>query len=330
MSKSIGTNSALVEDRAVYLAATGELQLDVRIDSETVWLTQTQIAELFDVTRQNVNLHMLNVYQEGELDRDSTCKDFLQVRQEGRRTVRRKIEHYSLDAIVSVGYRVNSRTATAFRQWATRVLKERLIGAHRQRQLEQARLEALGTLATHVLTGDEARALLRVISRFSSSWQMLRQYDENQLPLRPAIPTKRMKRLTVKQAQAAIVALKTELMKKGEASELFGLERDRDGVASILGNIEQTFAGKPLYPSVEERAAALLYFVIKNHPFTDGNKRIGSLLFLHFLDRNSCLTRPDGSQRFDNNALVAIALLVAESDPKQKDLVMRLVIAMLA
>jgi prophage maintenance system killer protein len=151
---------------------------------------------------------------------------------------------------------------------------------------------------------------------------MLRQYDEDQLPQRPATPTRRIKRLTIKQAHAAIAALKTDLMKKGEASELFGLERDRDGVASILGNIEQTFAGKSLYPSVEERAAALLYFVIKNHPFTDGNKRIGSLLFLHYLDKNR---RP----LLEQNALVALALLVAESDPKHKDVVVRLITSLM-
>jgi prophage maintenance system killer protein/predicted XRE-type DNA-binding protein len=326
---SPGTAVVTASDNAVYMAPSGELQLDVRVDSETVWLTQAQIADLFGVTRQNINLHIGNVYQEGELSRDSTCKDFLQVRQEGRRTVRRNIEHYSLDAIISVGYRVNSKTATAFRQWATRVIRERLIGAHRQRQLERGRLEALGALASHVLTEEEARALLSIIGRFASSWQMLRQYDENQLPERPAAPTKRIKRLTAKQAHAAVAALKAELVQKGEASDLFGREPS-DGLASILGNIEQTFGGKGLYPSVEERAAALLYFVIKNHPFTDGNKRIGSLLFVHFLDKNGCLSRPDGSQRFDANALVAIALLVAESDPKQKDLVMRLIMAMLS
>jgi prophage maintenance system killer protein/predicted XRE-type DNA-binding protein len=326
-----GSSAAIVPaaDNAVYMAPSGELQLDVRIDSETVWLTQAQIAELFDVQVPAINKHLANVYEEGELERRATISKMEIVRQEGRRTVRRNIEHYSLDAIISVGYRVNSKTATAFRQWATRTIRERLIGAHRQRQLEQGRLEALGALASHVLTDEEARALLNIIGRFANSWQMLRQYDENQLPERPATPTRRMKRLTLRQAHVAVVALKGRLMQRGEASDLFGLEHS-DGLASILGNIEQTFGGKALYPSVEERATALLYFVIKNHPFTDGNKRIGSLLFVHFLDKNSCLSRPDGSQRFDANALVAVALLVAESDPKQKETVMRLIMAMLS
>lgn len=324
------TDVAVRPESAIYVAEGGELQLSVRIDTDTAWLTQEEIAKLFDVDRSVVTKHIGNVYEEGELERGATRAKFALVRREGRRTVRREVEHYNLDAIISVGYRVNSRTATAFRQWATRVLRERLIGAQHQRQLEQGRLDAVRALASHVLDSEEARALLRVIDRYANSWQILRQYDENKLPDRPkGGTTKRIKRLTLKQAHAAIAALKTELMSKGEASNLFGLERS-DGVAAILGNIEQTFGGAPLYPSVEERAAALLYFVIKNHPFTDGNKRIGSLLFLHFLDKNGCLTRTDGASRFDTNALVALALLVAESDPKQKDTVMRLILAMLA
>jgi prophage maintenance system killer protein len=326
---SSGTSIVPAADNAVYMAPSGEIRLDVRIDGETVWLTQAQISELFDVRVPTINEHLTNIYAEGELERGPTFRNFRIVRQEGRRSVQRNIGHYSLDAIISVGYRVNSKTATAFRQWATRVIREKLIGAHRQRQLEQGRLEALGALASHVLTDEEARALLNIIGRFSNSWQMLRQYDENQLPESPATPTRRTKRLTLKQARMAIATLKASLLRTGEASDLFGIERS-DGLAAILGNIEQTFDGKALYPSVEERATALLYFVIKDHPFTDGNKRIGSLLFVHFLDKNGCLFRPDGSQRFDANALVAVALLVAESDPRQKDIVMRLIMAMLA
>jgi prophage maintenance system killer protein/predicted XRE-type DNA-binding protein len=316
-------------DRAVYMAASGELQIDVRIDSETVWLTQAQIAQLFEVERSVITKHIANAYDEDELDRMATSAKFALVRQEGHRTVRREVEHYSLDAIISVGYRVNSKTATAFRQWATRVIRERLVGAHRERQLERGRLDALGALAARVATNEEAHALLSIIGRFANSWQMLRQFDEDQLPARPATPTKRIKRMTLRQAHAAIAALKTELVTKGEATDLFGCEPS-GGLASILGNIEQTFDGRALYPSMEERAAALLYFAIKNHPFTDGNKRIGSLLFVHYLEKNGRLFRDDGSSRFDSNALVALALLVAESDPKQKDLVMRLILAMLS
>jgi prophage maintenance system killer protein len=318
-----GTAVALGDDSALYIDSSGALQLDVLVDSETVWLTQAQMAKLFGGSQRMMSHHINNVFSDGELDRRSNIQKMYIDRS------KKPVTLHNLDVVISVGYRIKSPVGVHFRKWATRVLRERLIDAQRKRQAEQGRLEALSSLASHVLTNDEARALLNIISRFAGSWQMLRQYDENQLPERPATPTKRIKRLTLKQAQTAIATLKSELLKKDEASSLFGLERG-DGVDSILGNIEQTFGGKSLYPSVEERAAALLYFVIKNHPFTDGNKRIGSLLFLHFLDKNGCLIKPDGSQRFESNALVALALLVAESDPKHKDMVMRLILAMLS
>lgn len=303
------------QDDAIYVAASGELQLDVRIDiaGDTIWLTQAQLAHLFGVDVRTINEHIVNIYSSGELERESTIRKFRIVRQEGRRQVQRDLNHHNLDVVISVGYRVNSKMATAFRQWATKVLKERLISAHRQRQVEQARLEALGALAANVLAEDEARALLSIIGRFSDSWLLLRQYDEGQLPTPTALTTKRLRRLTEKQARAAIEALKEDLMAKGEASDLFGREHN-GGLSSILGSIEQTFGGQPLYPSAEHRAAALLYFVIKDHPFidgnkrigSDGNKRIGSLLFVHYLDKNGLLARSDGSQRFDNNALVSL------------------------
>jgi prophage maintenance system killer protein len=314
---------ALTPDTAVYMSSAGELHLDVRVDSETVWLTQEQMAKLFGSSQRMMSYHIRNVFSDGELERQSNIQKMYIDRS------KKPVALHSLDVIISVGYRVKSQEGVAFRKWATRILRRRLLAEHRQRQLEQARIEALRELASHVLTQEEARALLGIISRFSSSWQLLHQYDENQLPDRPAKPTRRMKRLTLKQAKGAIATLKAELIRKGEASELFGSELG-DNLPGILANIEQTFDGSALYPSVEERAAALLYFVIKDHPFTDGNKRIGSLLFLHYLDKNGCLVSDDGTQRFDSNALVATALLVAESDPKQKDTVMKLVLAMLS
>jgi len=319
------TAVALRDGSAVYLTPNGELRLDVRVDkeNETVWLTQTQMAKLFGSSQRMMSYHTNSVFSDGELDRENNIQKMYIDRS------KKPVILHNLDVIISVGYRVKSPQGVHFRKWATRILRERLIRANRERQLEHARLDALSALASSVLTHEEARALLGIIGRFSDTWLMLRQYDENQLPHRPTTPTKKMKRLTPKQAHAAIGTLKAELMQKGEASDLFGLERG-DGVASILGNIEQTFGGKALYQSVEERAAALLYFMIKNHPFTDGNKRIGSLLFVHYLDKNGRLFRDDRSPRFDNNALVALALLIAESDPKQKELVMRLILAMLS
>lgn len=174
----------MLDDRAVYVTPSGEIQVDVRIDSETVWLTQQQIADLFDVSRQNVNFHVANIYREEELDPRATCKESLQVRTEGRRTVRRKIDLYSLDAILSVGYRVNSKTAASFRQWATRILRDRLIRDHRQRQAEQLQWQHLHQIASHVENREEAQALLNVIDRYAKSWRMLQQYDE--IASRPA------------------------------------------------------------------------------------------------------------------------------------------------
>jgi prophage maintenance system killer protein len=316
-------------DKALFLAQSGELQLDVRVDSETVWLTQVQLAELFGIKVPAINEHLGNIYGTGELEREATIRKFRIVRQEGRRQVERDIAHYNLDAVISVGYRVNSKTATAFRQWATRTLRERLISAHRQRQLEQVQWPSLSQIALHVENKEEARALIDVIARYANTWRMLQEYDEGHLPAQPPVPTTRIKRLTLRQARAAIAGLRDDQSRKGIASNLFGNEVG-NALEAVLGNIEQTFGGKKLYPSVEQRAAALLYFIIKDHAFSDGNKRIGSLLFVHYLDKNGCLIRSDGTRRFDDNALVATALLVAASDPKQKEVVMRLILAMLS
>jgi prophage maintenance system killer protein len=323
-NKTSHTDLALRSDSAIYMAPSGELHLDVQVDSETVWLTQAQMAKLFASSQRMMSYHIGNVFSEGELERKSNIQKMYIDRSKKPLTL------HSLDVIISVGYRVKSPNGVHFRRWVTSILRERLISAHRQRQIEQVRWQALGQIVSHVEDKDEARALLDVVGRYANSWRILREYDENRLPERPTAPTtKRIKRLTVKQARAAIASLKNDQGRSGAAGALFGIERDKS-FEGILGNIEQTFDGHALYPSVEERAAALLYFIIKDHPFSDGNKRIGSLLFLHYLDKNACLARPDGARRFDDNALVAIALLIASSDPKQKDLVVRLVLAMLS
>ncbi len=310
-------------EQAVFIVPDDGAEIDVRIASETVWLTQAQIAKLFDVTRENINIHLTGIYRDGELDQEATCKENLQVRTEGGRQVRRKTLIYDLDAIISVGYRVNSKTATAFRQWATRVLKQRLIADHRKRieaaERYLAGLKNIELLAHHADT--DAAAVLALIERYARSWRLLLQYDENRLPQPPTQPTKRMARLTLIQANKVIERFKKSLGQTGQATDLFGKVRD-DALASILGNLEQTWGGVPLYPNVETRAANLLYLVIKDHPFFDGNKRIGSLLFLHYLSKN-------GRKLLDDNALVALALLIAESDPKHKDIVVRLVISLL-
>jgi prophage maintenance system killer protein len=318
-----------VDEQAVFIVPNDGAEIDVRIASQTVWLGQAQIAKLFGVTRENINTHLANIYREGELDEKATCKENLQVRTEGGRQVRRKTLAYDLDAIISVGYRVNSKTATAFRQWATRILKQHLVRDYKNRAQEAGTLLAgvknIELLARSADAEDQsdAAAVLTLIEKYARSWQLLLEYDENKLPPAPTLPAaKKMARLTFLQASKAIDRFRKSLAERDQATALFGRDRSGDGLASILGNLEQTWGGAPVYPNVEGRAAHLLYFVIKNHPFLDGNKRIGSLLFLHYLDKNR---RP----LLDENALVALALLIAESDPRHKEIVIKLIISLM-
>jgi prophage maintenance system killer protein len=322
----------------LYEAPDGEVRLDVRLEQETVWLTQRQMATLFKTTPENVLMHLKNVYGEGELVEMGTTKDFLAVRTEGRRRVRRKLKYYNLDAIISVGYRVNSKRGVRFRQWATGVLREHIVKgytlnaqrfAERGVEIEQAIGLLTRTLTQHALVTEEGRAVLDVVQQYTRAWRLLLQYDENRLPEAPEQPVKPSAELTLSYAHSAIAHLRTSLAARGESSDLFGQERGEQ-LGGILGAIEQTFDGQPLYPTVQVRAAHLLYFIIKDHPFSDGNKRIGSLLFLEYLRRNGLLFRPRGEPRVSENAMVALALLVAESKPAQKDLMIRLILNLLS
>jgi prophage maintenance system killer protein len=322
----------------LYEAPDGEVRLDVRLERETVWLTQLQMATLFGTTPENVLMHLKNVYAEKELVERSTTKDFLAVRTEGKRRVRRKLKHYNLDAIISVGYRVSSKHGTQFRIWATRTLKDHVLRGYtlNEKRLREKGLgeieQAVGlltrTLTQHALVTDEGRAVLEVVQQYTRAWRLLLEYDEGRLTEKPAHPLKPTADLSLEAAREAIGRLRESLAARGEASDLFGQERS-DQLHGIVGAIEQTFGGEPLYPTVQARAAHLLYFVIKDHPFADGNKRIGTLLFLEYLRRNRMLTRPDGRPRLADNAMVALALLVAASEPAQKDLMIRLILNLL-
>jgi prophage maintenance system killer protein len=322
----------------VFIAADGRLQLDVRLDAETVWLSQRQMADLLDTTSRNIDFHLRNVYSEGELGERATTKDYLVVQTEGRRRVRRIVRHFNLDAILSVGYRVNSRRGTQFRIWATRTLREHLI---RGFTLNERRLAERGlgemqsavsllarTLTGQALVSDEGRAVLDVVQRYTRSWRWFLEYDEGALAEAPVRPSAPSSALSLGDARQIIATLREALAVRDQASSLFGQEQG-DRLAGIVGAIEQTFDRKPLYPSAQSRAAHLLYFVIKDHPFVDGNKRIGSLLILEYLRRNGLLSLPDGRPRLADNAIVALALLVAESEPSQKDLMIRLVLNLL-
>ena len=317
----------------LYEAPDGQIRLDVRLEQDTVWLTQAQMGELFGRERSVVTKHLRNVYREGELDSAATCAKFALVQLEGPRTVTREVDHYNLDVVISVGYRVKSKRGTQFRIWATQTLKDYLLRGYtlnekrlRERglgEIEQAVGLLARTLTANALVTDEGRAVLEVVQQYTHAWKLLLEYDEGRLAETPGKPVKPISGLSLDEARTVIAHLSKSLAKRGEATALFGAER-AEQLHGIVGAIEQTFGGEPLYPTVQARAAHLLYFVIKDHPFSDGNKRIGTLLFLEYLRRNGMLTRPDGRPRLADNAMVALALLVAESEPSQKDLMIRL------
>ena len=312
----------------MYESPEGEARVDVRFDQETVWLTRLQMAELFRRDRSVITRHIQNAYREQELDPEATCANFAQVRFEGGRQVSREVDHYNLDMIISVGYRVKSLRGTQFRIWATRTLREHLVSGYTmnerrlaERGLDEARqtLELLArTLRNQALVDETGRAVLHIITAYADTWRLLLEYDEDRLKT-PASAKPATSALDLESARTAIGEFRRDLAAKGEASPLFGNPRG-DALEAILGNIEQTMFGEPLYRSREEKAANLLYFMVKDHPFTDGNKRIGALLFLLYMTRESIEHRPDPG------ALTALTLLIAESAPSNKDLMIRLIV----
>lgn len=324
----------------IYKTKSGEMSLDVKLEKETIWLTQKQIATLFDVNIPAISKHIKNIYKEKELDVKSTVSKMETVQVEGSRSINRVVDIYNLDMIITVGYRVNSKRATGFRIWATKTLKDHLlkgytINQNRIKELKDSQLEefkeAVGlikkTIESKRLSTNESEGLLKVITDYANTWATLQQYDEDKLQTKKTAKVKNI--LDYNISCEAVSTLKDNLIKKKEASDLFGRERD-EALKSILGNINQSFGGKELYSSIEEKASHLIYFVIKDHPFIDGNKRIGSLLFILFLAHNKYLFNKKGEKKFSDNALVALALLVAESDPKQKDIIIKLIIHFIA
>ncbi|MCK7544968.1 virulence RhuM family protein [Marinobacter bryozoorum] len=316
----------------IFTSTDGQAQLEVALEQETVWLSQVQMAELFGKDVRTVNEHVGNVFQEGELEKEPTIRKFRIVRQEGKRQVQREIDHYNLDMIISVGYRVKSQRGVHFRKWATQVLKDHLVQGYtlNQRRLAERGIEfeqavdlLSRTLTNQGLVSNEGEAVARVISDYARSWSLLQGYDEQQLA-EVGIKQPDMQPLELDEALKAIGELKQTLMAKGEATELFGQLRG-NGLASALATIEQGFGDELFYPNVATRAAHLLYFVIKNHPLADGNKRCGSFLFLWYLRRNAALLARPVEQLINDNTLVALALLVAESLPDQKTLMIRLI-----
>ena len=312
---------------------TGSGSIEVRIEHESVWLSQEQMARLFERERSVITKHLRNVFRDEELVEESVCAKFAQTAGDGKTYQTR---FFNLDAILSVGYRVNSKRGVQFRQWASRILKDYLVRGyaldrqrleHNARELEAALQLVRRTLSNAELAREAGSGLAEIVVRYTQTFLWLQRYDEGLLTDPRGHPGGALPPLD--EARAGIATLKADLVAKGQASALFGLERD-DGLAALLGNLDQTAFGAPAYPTLESRAAHLLYFVVKNHPFADGNKRIGALLFAGFLHHNDRLFGADGSPVVNDVGLAALALLVAQSRPAEKDVLIRLIMNMLA
>ena len=312
----------------IYQTEDGQTQIDVRLENDTVWLTQAQMAELFDKDRTVIGRHIRNIYKEEELEQDITCAKFAHMGSEGDQ--RYEYTAYNLDVIISVGYRVNSKRGVKFRQWANRILKDYLIKGYAVN--ERIRKEQIGELRQLVgmigrtiqnqslLSNDETNALFEVVTNYTYALDTLDNYDYERLTIDKTTKEEPF-HATYENAMEAINGLR----EKFGGSSLFGNEKD-DSFKSSIGQIYQTFGGEELYPSVEEKAAMLLYLVTKNHSFSDGNKRIAATLFLWFLNNNHILYREDGSKRLADNTLVALTLMIAESKTEEKDVMVKVVV----
>ena len=314
----------------IYQTEDGQTQIDVRLENETVWLTQQQMVQLFKSSRTNILEHIQHIYEVEELDKISTCRNFRQVQKEGNRMVNRTKTMYNLDMIISVGYRVNTKRGVKFRQWANKVLKQYLIKGYavneriRKEQIGELR-QLVGMLGRTIqnkslLSNDETNALFEVVTNYTYALDTLDNYDYERLTIDKTTKEEPF-HATYENAMEAINGLR----EKFGGSALFGNEKD-DSFKSSIGQIYQTFGGEELYPSVEEKAAMLLYLVTKNHSFSDGNKRIAATLFLWFLNNNHILYREDGSKRLADNTLVALTLMIAESKTEEKDVMVKVVV----
>ncbi|MCX5817302.1 MAG: virulence protein RhuM/Fic/DOC family protein [Proteobacteria bacterium] len=307
------------DEITLYQTPDGAITLDVRLEGETVWLTQKQMAMLFDTERSVITKHLRNIFATRKLQEESNVQKMHIAHSD------KPVKFYNLDIIISIGYRVNSKRGTQFRIWASNVLRDHILRGYsindaRLKELNQA-IRLIAEVADRkVLTGDEATALLRVVADYSYALDLLDDYDHERV---------RTGDTTVRPVSAVAyeeaIRLIERLRRQFIAGDVFGLEKD-DSLKGSLANIMQTFDGKELYPSLEEKAAHLLYFLVKNHSFVDGNKRIAAALFLWFLEKNDALYGTDGSKRIADNALVAMTLLIAESRPEEKDVLTRVVV----
>lgn len=303
------------------------VKLEVNMKDETVWLSQQQMSELFNSSRTNIIEHINNIYADGELNKDSTCQDFRQVRKEGKRDVTRTISFYNLDMIISVGYRVNSKQGIAFRKWANKILKDYMIKGYavNEKRLEYlektVKLLDIANRGYNNISDKDSKEILRVIAEYTNALNLLDDYDHKSF--QKIEGTNNDKVITYEECIDIIQKLRFN-----EESDIFALERNQ-GLKSIIGTIYQSFDGQNVYPTLEEKAANFLYLIIKNHVFIDGNKRIAATLFIYFLQYYNLLYKND-KQTIDNNTLVALTLLIAESNPKEKDILVELIMNFLA
>lgn len=317
----------------IYQSSNGSLELKSDASNQTVWANRMQMAEIFDVNPQAISKHILNIYKDKELEKEATSSKMELVQMEAGREVKRQVDFYNLEMIISVGYRVNTVKGTKFRQWATRTLKQHISDGV---SINSTRLAELGKMVklieqsgqTETLQLQEAKGLLEILANYTRSFVLLNQYDSHSVK-----PGKLSEHITYEiqydEAISAIAELKKQLIVRHEASNLFGNEKD-DSFKSSLQSIVQTFGGQYVYPSIEEQAAHLLYFVIKNHSFTDGNKRIGAFLFIWFLEKNKHRFKKSGDLKINDNGLTAIALLVARSEPQEKGVIIQLIVSLIA
>ncbi len=316
----------------IFTTKDGNTEIQVKFENETVWLNQYQLEELFQTDRTSISKHISNIYKTKELDESSTCAKIAQVRKEGNRTIKRNIDNYSLDLVIAVGYRVNSKRGTEFRIWANKILKEYLIKgfvvnekrlAQQNDQLKelQKTVKILGDVINKkTLSNDESIGLLKIISDYSYALDILDQYDYQTLEIKNT-SGKEIYQVSYEEAMSQIKLVK----KTFGNSDLFGHEKDKSFRSSIA-TIYQTFNGVDLYPSIEEKAANLLYLITKNHSFSDGNKRIAAFIFLYFLEKNGILFDESGNKRIKDSALVALTLMIAVSKTEEKETLIKVVV----
>jgi len=327
MTKNIEKNKGEI---IIYQNKSGKKAVDVRLEKETIWASLNQIASIFDRDKTVVSRHINKIFKEKELDPKRTVAKNATVQMEGNRAIKREIEYYNLDMIISVGYRVNSKQATKFRIWATSVLKEYLtVGCVINKKIIAQNYDKFIKTVEDIkslLPADknlDNRSILELVKTFADTWLSLEAYDKDELEIKKI--TKRKVSLAAEELEQAIKDFKAVLIKKKQATDLFARSRQKSGLEGIVGNVMQSFGGKDLYPGLEDKAAHLLYFIVKNHPFVDGNKRSGAYAFIWFLRRVRLLN----TLRLTPSALTAITLLIAESKPKDKDRMVKLVVRMI-